>query len=625
MDPSATLPLPPQPSLAASSEMTAQENAFSSTGTGLITRKRKLTAPFDSRSDAWENAALAKWESRRGELSIPLAGPPQGFLPVATATPAARGDLARRRDAFRSLRRDSATATEISDSSGDSELVWMERCHSAGVRRISRTRPTPLLSLGDDVSRPNDFDRFTKAALPIPLPLTSPTTHFLTRVAASPSLSPASSSFSTSHFSVLPSPAMEVFATGLSPSPLPVVQLHLDLSETLAASGVRRNSNLLRPARLERNRLLSPAASMPAFVFEYTSVDSAVGPVRRARAKSISLPMKRSRTQSAPSPTSTSRHYSFSATSPSTLRGIPLLVDAAPLSRIGRRDVVPLCPLAVLSKEQDSAGLGNEKSSSFLEPIAGPDRWCQLSTIDILSLHHHARRPSLSSTNVVASSSRHIVNPLVATSLLPPVTRDSLRELDLSEILRNPQLRHDVMFDAGLVFRANHDGEKCVSQFSFFHSRLNLTDAMAEETKNDPSLCATGQRSRERSQMAVDARLSHRPVWSFLAFAPTSPLCTHDHSLHDYHHELVRSWQSCVISFFPFFLSRRFLEKSRWHTETQNSRHENQYSQYSIHDASSSPYRQSPWAETSPWQKSRLSLRRRSRFTVRLCVIQRSI
>ncbi|KAI6166543.1 T-complex protein 11-domain-containing protein [Pisolithus thermaeus] len=38
-------------------------------------------------------------------------------------------------------------------------------------------------------------------------------------------------------------------------------------------------------------------------------------------------------------------------------------------------------------------------------------------------------------------------------SLHPLINRQTLKELDLSAILRNPQLRHDLMFDAGLQFR----------------------------------------------------------------------------------------------------------------------------------------------------------------------------
>lgn len=42
----------------------------------------------------------------------------------------------------------------------------------------------------------------------------------------------------------------------------------------------------------------------------------------------------------------------------------------------------------------------------------------------------------------------------------PPITKTSLHELDLCEVLRNPQLRHDVVFDPHLMFRPNYDGER---------------------------------------------------------------------------------------------------------------------------------------------------------------------
>lgn len=56
---------------------------------------------------------------------------------------------------------------------------------------------------------------------------------------------------------------------------------------------------------------------------------------------------------------------------------------------------------------------------------------------------------------------------LEATPLGPPITRTTLKELDLHEILRNPQLRHDVVFDPNLMFRPNHDGERFVLSSSF--------------------------------------------------------------------------------------------------------------------------------------------------------------
>lgn len=43
---------------------------------------------------------------------------------------------------------------------------------------------------------------------------------------------------------------------------------------------------------------------------------------------------------------------------------------------------------------------------------------------------------------------------------LPPVNLQSLREIDLHDILKNPQLRHDILFDPQLQFRPNLDGER---------------------------------------------------------------------------------------------------------------------------------------------------------------------
>lgn len=54
---------------------------------------------------------------------------------------------------------------------------------------------------------------------------------------------------------------------------------------------------------------------------------------------------------------------------------------------------------------------------------------------------------------------RHIPSFSVAPSL-PPINLQSLKEIDLQEILKNPQLRHDILFDPQLQFRPNLDGER---------------------------------------------------------------------------------------------------------------------------------------------------------------------
>ncbi|KAF7314248.1 Vacuolar ATP synthase subunit B [Mycena kentingensis (nom. inval.)] len=54
------------------------------------------------------------------------------------------------------------------------------------------------------------------------------------------------------------------------------------------------------------------------------------------------------------------------------------------------------------------------------------------------------RRPP---TIPIDASSSHIAAPI------PPINRNTLKELDLDAIIRNPQLRHDLLFDPGLQFR----------------------------------------------------------------------------------------------------------------------------------------------------------------------------
>lgn len=47
---------------------------------------------------------------------------------------------------------------------------------------------------------------------------------------------------------------------------------------------------------------------------------------------------------------------------------------------------------------------------------------------------------------------------------LPPINLQCLKEIDLQEIVKNPQLRHDIIFDPLLQFRPNLDGERGVKK-----------------------------------------------------------------------------------------------------------------------------------------------------------------
>ena len=60
----------------------------------------------------------------------------------------------------------------------------------------------------------------------------------------------------------------------------------------------------------------------------------------------------------------------------------------------------------------------------------------------LYSIVDDARRRSASSQRSAAT--------ITLPPLLPPITRSTLRELDMCEILKNPQLRHDLLFDANV-------------------------------------------------------------------------------------------------------------------------------------------------------------------------------
>lgn len=58
------------------------------------------------------------------------------------------------------------------------------------------------------------------------------------------------------------------------------------------------------------------------------------------------------------------------------------------------------------------------------------------------------------------STDSFIYDPALPTAFLPPVNTCSLKEIDLQEVFKNPQLRHDVVFDQHLQFRPNSLGDR---------------------------------------------------------------------------------------------------------------------------------------------------------------------
>ena len=75
------------------------------------------------------------------------------------------------------------------------------------------------------------------------------------------------------------------------------------------------------------------------------------------------------------------------------------------------------------------------------------------------------RNSRLGHTNIASKAPamerqlRVVTNPQ-PISIEPPVTKGTLTELDVTKIVNNPKLRHDINFDPELHFRPNLDGDK---------------------------------------------------------------------------------------------------------------------------------------------------------------------
>ncbi|GAV46617.1 hypothetical protein ZYGR_0A02100 [Zygosaccharomyces rouxii] len=80
---------------------------------------------------------------------------------------------------------------------------------------------------------------------------------------------------------------------------------------------------------------------------------------------------------------------------------------------------------------------------------------------DAILLCHQAQQPLVTKYDELTlheriSAVRDHPGPLP----LPPINLQCLKEIDLQEIVKNPQLRHDIIFDPLLQFRPNLDGER---------------------------------------------------------------------------------------------------------------------------------------------------------------------
>ncbi|KAH6982992.1 T-complex protein 11-domain-containing protein [Ilyonectria sp. MPI-CAGE-AT-0026] len=71
-----------------------------------------------------------------------------------------------------------------------------------------------------------------------------------------------------------------------------------------------------------------------------------------------------------------------------------------------------------------------------------------------------SREPSADGLSTPSPAPEGRKSPAPYQPLEPPVTRSSLSELEVSKIINNPKLRHDINFDPELHFRPNVEGDK---------------------------------------------------------------------------------------------------------------------------------------------------------------------
>lgn len=88
-------------------------------------------------------------------------------------------------------------------------------------------------------------------------------------------------------------------------------------------------------------------------------------------------------------------------------------------------------------------------------PVIPSARWLVASS---QKRHHHKSSNRLRALLSSDSSDRH--RKLSSQARKPPITQQTLKELELGEIFKNAQLRHDIVHDPNLQFRPNTDGER---------------------------------------------------------------------------------------------------------------------------------------------------------------------
>ena len=146
----------------------------------------------------------------------------------------------------------------------------------------------------------------------------------------------------------------------------------------------------------------------------------------------------------------------------SQMVGVPQITVSKVYSDIHVQEMPPLVPLIAIAQERFLPSITHQQLVTIHQIHLPRPSSSNASALQTCLRRSSALpgvtppRPSLQHTR--SNSQAHGV-PSIPT-LRPPVTKDTLRELDLAQILKCRQLRHDVVFDADLVFRPSFDGDR---------------------------------------------------------------------------------------------------------------------------------------------------------------------
>ncbi|KAI5264305.1 hypothetical protein E4T47_08821 [Aureobasidium subglaciale] len=97
------------------------------------------------------------------------------------------------------------------------------------------------------------------------------------------------------------------------------------------------------------------------------------------------------------------------------------------------------------------------EDASYTDASSNIDTESDIDMLDPSELRHHILELL---DELPATCAIDFATPYQRAAMLPPVTQDSLCELDVGRIINNPKLRHDVNFDRELHFRPNLDGSR---------------------------------------------------------------------------------------------------------------------------------------------------------------------